>query len=59
MTKLFELLKQKKANQTSQSEAEKQLKDIVAEVEKLKKQMQDKLREIQGSFGFTSHTTMI
>lgn len=45
----FELLKQKNSTQTDQGEAGKRLKTIMEEAEKMKSQMEDKLRQIQGS----------
>lgn len=49
VTSLFEDLKQKNASQTIQGDAAKRLKDIVDEVEKMKKDMEDKNRQIQGT----------
>lgn len=45
----FELLKQKNGNQAVQSEAEERLKNIVEEAKKMKSQVEDKFRQIQGS----------
>lgn len=51
---MFELLKQKNANQTDQAEAGKRLKDIVEQAEKMKREVQDKFTRIQGiSFIFS------
>lgn len=47
--KQFEVLKQKKWNQTFQGEAVERLKKIVDEVENMKRQVDDKLRQILGS----------
>lgn len=49
MTTLFELLKQNSVTHTAQNEAEKRLKNIVEQVEKMKKEMEDKLKQITGS----------
>lgn len=49
MTKLFELLKQKNENETDQSGAGERLKNITEEVERMKRQVEDKLRQIKGS----------
>lgn len=49
MTKLFEDLKQKNSSQTVQDEAGKRLKAIVDEVEKMKRKMEDKHRQIEGT----------
>lgn len=49
LTKLFEDLKQKNASQTIQDEAGKRLKSVVDEVERMKRGMEDKLRQIQGT----------
>ncbi|XP_037624636.1 laminin subunit beta-4 [Sebastes umbrosus] len=43
----FELLKHKNLTQTDQGEAGKRLKTIMEEAEKMKSQMEDKLRQIQ------------
>lgn len=47
--KVFELLKQKNTNQADQAEAGKRLKDIVEQADKMKKEVQDKFTQIQGS----------
>lgn len=47
--KLFELLKDKNLNRTVQGDAEERLKNIMEEAETMKKQMEDKLTQIQGS----------
>lgn len=52
MTKLFELLKQKSKNQTAQGEAAKQIQKLKEQAEAMKKQVEDKLRQIQGSVPF-------
>ncbi|XP_035013706.2 laminin subunit beta-4 isoform X1 [Hippoglossus stenolepis] len=44
----FEVLKQRTSNQSAQGEAGERLKKIIEEVENLKRQMEDKLRNIQG-----------
>lgn len=49
MNKQFELLKQKNVNQTIQGEAGERMKNIVEQAEKIKRQVEDKLRQIQGS----------
>lgn len=49
VTKLFELLKQKNENETDQSGAGERLKNITEEVERMKRQVEDKLRQIKGS----------
>lgn len=49
MIKQFELLKQKNVNQTVQGEAEERLKNIVEQAKKMKSQVEDKFRQIQGS----------
>lgn len=49
LTKLFEDLKQKNASQTIQDEVGKRLKEVVDEVERMKRGMEDKLRQIQGT----------
>lgn len=59
MRKLFEILKQKNKNQTVQDEAGKRLKSIVDEAEMLKRQVEDKLRRIQGSIFIISTLTII
>uniref|UniRef100_A0A3Q4B398 Laminin subunit beta 4 n=1 Tax=Mola mola TaxID=94237 RepID=A0A3Q4B398_MOLML len=48
VTKLFELLKQKNANQTVHDEAKERLKSIVEQVEEMKKQLENKLKQIEG-----------
>ncbi|XP_069572970.1 laminin subunit beta-4 isoform X2 [Brachyistius frenatus] len=45
--KLFEVLKQKKVNQTAESEAADQLKSIMKEAEDVKRRVEDKLQWIQ------------
>ncbi|XP_029687706.1 laminin subunit beta-4 isoform X3 [Takifugu rubripes] len=47
LTKMFEELQQKNASQTVQGEAGERLKKVVDEVEKMKRGMEDKLRQIQ------------
>lgn len=47
LMKLFELLKQKNLNQTVQGEAGELLKNITEEAEKMEKEVEDKLRQIQ------------
>lgn len=47
--KQFEVLKQKNINHEDQGEAGERLTNIVEEVEKMKREMDDKLRQIQGS----------
>ncbi|XP_030280431.1 laminin subunit beta-4 [Sparus aurata] len=47
VTKLFELLKQKNENETDQSGAGERLKNITEEVERMKRQVEDKLRQIK------------
>lgn len=49
VTSLFEDLKQRNTSQTIQGDAAKRLKDIVDEVEKMRKDMEDKHRQIQGN----------
>lgn len=49
ITELFEALKQNNSSQTIQGEAGKRLKTIVDEVEKMKRAMEDKQRQIQGT----------
>lgn len=49
VNKQFELLKQKNVNQTIQGEAGERMKNIVEQAEKIKRQVEDKLRQIQGS----------
>lgn len=49
LTKLLEDLKQKNSSQTIQDEARKRLKDVMDEVERMKRGMEDKLRQIQGT----------
>lgn len=49
LTGLFEDLKQKNSSQTTQGEAGTRLKNIVDEVEKMKRAMEDKHRQIQGT----------
>lgn len=59
MKKLFEFLKQKKENQTVEDEAEERLKNIVDEAETLKRQVEDKLRLIQGTIIIINTFTII
>lgn len=49
MVKLFEVLKQKNSNQTVQGEVGDRLKNIMEEAENMKRLVEDKLRQIQGS----------
>lgn len=49
MIKQFELLKQKNGNQTVQGEAEERLRNIVEQAKKMKSQVEDKFRQVQGS----------
>lgn len=49
VTKLFEDLKQKNSSQAIQEEAGKRLKNILDEVEKMKRDMEDKHKQIQGT----------
>ena len=49
MTELFEDLKQKTSSQTVQEEGGRRLKNITDEVEEMKRAMEDKHRQIQGS----------
>lgn len=49
VTKLFEDLKQKNSSQAIQEEAGKRLKNILDEVEKMKREMEDKHKQIQGT----------
>lgn len=49
LTKMFEELQQKNASQTIQDEVGQRLKNVVDEVEKMKRGMEDKLRQIQGT----------
>lgn len=49
--KQFDVLKQKKWNQRFQGEAAERLKNIMDEVENMKKQVDDKLSQILGSSG--------
>lgn len=55
MTDLYEDLKQKNSSQTVQEEAGKRLKNIKDEVDRMKRAMEDKDKQIQGSppFQFT------
>lgn len=59
VTRLFEVLKQKNASQTTQGEAGKRLKDIVDEVEKMKRGLEDKHRQIQGTAPPNEHRAMV
>ena len=47
--KLFEVLKQKNLSQAGQGDAAERLKNIKEEAEKMKKQLADKFKQIQGS----------
>lgn len=47
--KQFDVLKQKKWNQSFQLEAAERLKNVLDEVEKMKQQVDDKLSQILGS----------
>lgn len=47
--KQFELLQQKSSNQTGQDDAAERVKKIKDEAEKMKKEVEDKLQQIQGS----------
>lgn len=49
MMKQFDVLKQKKWNQAFQGEAAARLKNIMDEVKNMKRQVDDKLRQILGS----------
>lgn len=49
MTQLFEDLKQNSSSRIVQDEAGKRLKNITDEVEKMKREMEDKQRQIQGN----------
>lgn len=49
MNKQFGLLKQKNVNQAIQGEAGERLQNIVEQAEKIKRQVEDKLTQIQGS----------
>lgn len=49
LTRMFEDLRQQNASQTIQGEAGRRLKDVVDEVERMKRGMEDKLRQIQGT----------
>ena len=49
MMKLFEVLKQKNLSQAGQGDAAERLKNIKEEAEKIKKQLADKFKQIQGS----------
>lgn len=49
MTDLYENLKQNNSSQTIQEEAGKRLKNIIAEVDSMKRAMEDKDKKIQGS----------
>ena len=59
VTNLLDLLKEKNGNQTLQDEANERLKNITKEAEKLKKQVEDKLKKIEGrhlkSFGLNGY----
>lgn len=46
--KLFEVLKEKNLNQTVQGEAGERLKKIMEEAENMKREVEDKLTQIQG-----------
>lgn len=47
--RLFEVLKLELSNQTAQNETEERLRRIMEEAEDMKTQVEDKLRQIQGS----------
>lgn len=49
--KQFDVLKQKKLNQRFQGDAAERLKNIMCEVENMKKQVDEKLSQILGSTG--------
>lgn len=49
LTQMFQELQQKNASQTVQDQAGRRLKGVVDEVEKMKRDMEDKLRQIQGT----------
>lgn len=49
MSRLFEDLKQRNSSQSVQEQAGERLKNIVDEVEKMRRAMEDKHRQIQGS----------
>lgn len=49
VTPLFERLKQNSVTHAAQNEVEKRLANIVEQVEKMKKEMEDKLKQITGS----------
>lgn len=49
MTEMFEELQQRDAGQTIQDEAGRRLRGVVEEVEKMRRGMEDKLRQIQGT----------
>lgn len=55
--KQFELLKQRNTNHTVQGDAAERLKNIMEEAEKMKTQIDDKLRQIQGNTD-TLNTTL-
>lgn len=52
VTDLYEELKQKNSSQTVQEEAGKRLKNIKDEVDRMKRAMEDKDKQIQGSPAF-------
>lgn len=49
LTKMLEELQRRNASQTIQDEAGQRLKSVVDEVEKMKRGMEDKLRQIEGT----------
>lgn len=49
VTDLYENLKQNNSSQTIQEEAGKRLKNIIDEVDSMKRAMEDKDKKIQGS----------
>ncbi len=57
MRKLFNVLKQKNVDQAAQGEAKERLKTIMEQAERMKRQVEDKLKQIQGSI--TTFTCLI
>lgn len=49
LTRMFGELQQRNASQSVEGEAGRRLKEVVDEVEKMRRGMEDKLRQIQGT----------
>lgn len=59
ITDLFETLKDKKDNHTANAEVDDRLKNITAEVEKMAKDVEDKMKKIEGLCELCKHTLII